>query len=292
MKAPVPAIFLLLCALPAVAGTSAAQTAPQQQNPPTPATQPQPGQNQPVPAAQPQPQQNPSAAATQPPVAQPAEGEVGDLFPALREEADQALAALEETDKANEAEIETLMRTKRCQINHIGGDLDRNIKALKEWETLELKYWEVWGDEEQKRVEKQQKSLASYEEEQGRVADMIEAEKKNRQQLERDELKLEQSKRTEEIKAQIDGLIKAISQSEDTLAHAQQEYDDVTAQVNNIKVTISARLVNIRQNKLKAQADAEDQNAYYEKQRAAANEICNTKQPDTRKAPPPKAGGK
>jgi hypothetical protein len=212
----------------------------------------------------------------------------GDRFPALRESADRLRADYEKTDGDNMREIEKLMRTRRCQINRIGGLLDRTLEAMQQWLVTETKYWEVWGEAEQKRVDGQIKTLAGMEADQKRIADLLDLEKKDREELLRRRAALEKGKRTQEIADQIDGLVKDIQDSEARLNEAQKQYDTLTVQISNMKASISTRLVLIRQNKARLEAYGLDMSAYYEKQRAAAQEVCNTKQPDTRQTPLPK----
>jgi hypothetical protein len=50
-----------------------------------------------------------------------------------------------------------------------------------------------------------------------------------------------------------------------------------------MQASISARLIDIRQNLSRVEAFTLQLTSYYEQQRAAAQEICNTKQPDTQK---------
>lgn len=232
-------------------------------------------------------QQPPSPGSPAALTGQPSELE-GDRFPALRESADRFRTDYEKTDGDNMREIEKLMRTKRCQINRIGGLLDRTIEAMQQWLVTEKKYWEVWGEAEQKRVDGQVKTLASMEADQKRIADMLDLEKQDREELLRRRAALEKGKRTEEIATQIDGLVKDIQDSEARLNEAQKQYDTLTVLIGNMKASISTRLIFIRQQTARLEAYGLDMSAYYEKQRAAAQEVCNTKQPDTRQTPLPK----
>jgi chromosome segregation ATPase len=232
-----------------------------------------------------------------PPPTAPAAGQAApqpdtetDRFPLLREAADTLRSEYEQLDAKNMEEIDKLTRTKRCQINRIGPLLDRTIDAMQQWLAAEKKYWEVWGEAEQKRVDSQMKTLAGMEADQKRVADLVETEKEDQQELQRRKAGLEQTRRTEEIAAQIDALIKDIQDSEARLADAQQQFESLTAQITNMKASISARLVGIRQNSARLDAYGLDMGAFYEKTRAAAHEVCNTKKPDERSTPLPKKG--
>jgi len=239
--------------------------------------------------------QTPAPAATQAASASatptvPAEVD-GDRFASLRELADRLKAIYEMADADNVDEIQKLLKTRKCQIARIGGLLDRTKDALNQWVDAEKKYWTVWGEAEQTRVDGQQKTLAAMEQDQARTSDLLENEKRDREELQRRKANLENSKRTAEINSQIDGLIKDIQDSEARLNEAQQKYDSLTVAINNMRASISARLVNIRQQKNRVEAFELDMNAFYEENRKAAQETCNTKQPDTQKTPLPKRGG-
>jgi len=237
----------------------------------------------PLPATQSPP---PAAAPASPGAPQP--DTETDRYPLLREAADTLRGNYEALDKRNTAEIDRLTRTRRCQINRIGPLLDRTIASMHEWLTAEKKYWEVWGDAETKRVDSERATLASMEAELERVARLQETEKQDHQDLQRRKTGLEQTKRTEEINAQIDGLIKDIQDSEARLADAQQQFESLTAHITNMKAFLTARLIGIRQNLARLDAWEADETAVYENARAAANQFCNTKKPDERSTPLPK----
>jgi chromosome segregation ATPase len=211
-----------------------------------------------------------------------------DRFGALREAADNLKCLYEQLDTKNMAEVDQLLRTKRCQINRIGGDLDRVLDLMHQWLAAEEKYWDVWSEGEQKRIDNQVKDLAGFEEDQKRASDLVEEEKQSREELQRRRAQLESGPRTEGIKAEIDGIVKDIQDSEARLSTAQQTFEDLTTKITNMKAAISARVVDMRQNKARLGAFDVDMTAYYEKNREAANEICNTKQPDTQRTPLPK----
>jgi chromosome segregation ATPase len=211
----------------------------------------------------------------------------GDLFTQLRENASLLRSTYEDLDVRNVKEVDRLLLTKKCQSNRIGPLLDRAVSAMEQWLDAERHYYRAWNEKESRRVEEQQKTLASMEEQQKRVADLIEEEKKNEERSERDKAGLEKSKRTEEINAEIDRLIKDIQDSEATLANAQREYSDLTVSISNMKHLLSVKLTSIRQNLQRLDVFEVDQRATYDGKREAAHRVCNIKNPDLR-SPLPK----
>jgi hypothetical protein len=208
----------------------------------------------------------------------------GDRFAPLRENADHLKAVYDKMDTDSMAEIDQLLRTRRCQINRVGGLLDRTLDAMRSWSDAEIQYWKLWGDVEQVRVDGQQKSLAGMEADQKHAEDLVITTQKDREELLRQKAVLEKyGKRTEDIRQQMDALVQDIQESERRLADAQKTYDEVTIKVRNMRASISARLVDIRQNRSRVEAYTLQLTSFYEQQRAAAQEICNTKQPDTKK---------
>ena len=221
-----------------------------------------------------------SAILSQTPPAANADAGTDTRFGELRKVADQFRIVYEKLDAETMGEIDTLMRSKRCQILKVDGDLNRVVAALDQWNDAELKYWTVWGDAEQDRVEGQQKSLASMEAEQKRAEELVNSTQKDRESLLRDKANLEKfGARTEAIRKQIDSLIQDIKESETRLDEAQKTYDEVSIKVRNMQASINARLIDIRQNKQRVEAYGLEMKSYYEKTRAAANEVCNTSQP-------------
>jgi chromosome segregation ATPase len=220
---------------------------------------------------------------------QPAPGPEDDRFPGLRENADRLKASFEKLDAANMDEIEHLLKTRRCQINRIGGLLDRTIEGMQEWHTAELAYWTKWAEVEQLRVDGQVKSLASMEADQQRLKETIDSESKDHDELLRKRAVLEQGKRTQEIIKDIDALILDIKDSEDRLAQAQTKYDEVSTQVKNMNASITARLIDIRQTRNRIEAYGLQMKAFYEDKRKSAQEVCNLKQPNTGRTPLPKS---
>jgi hypothetical protein len=220
--------------------------------------------------------------------AAPPQVEQGDRFAALWDESERLRVVYEKADADNIAEVDRLLRTKHCQINRVGGLIDRTLDAMNAYLGAAKKYYEVWGIAEEKRVEMQQRTLANMEADQASLAGMLDEEKKNRETLERKEATLEQSKRTEEIRRDIDELKKDILDSEERLNKAQQTFDSLTVQITNMKASITARLIGIRQNSARLDAYGLDQTAVYEDKRKVAHEVCNTKQPGTLRTPLPK----
>lgn len=226
------------------------------------------------------------------PAAAPAQGgdaatvSTGDQFPALRANADSLRTAYDELSTKDTPEIDALMRTKRCQIKRIGGLIDRELSLFGQWAEAELKYWDSWGADEQERVDKQKVTLATLETEQKRTSDYIDSQKQDREAMEKKRGELEKyGKRTLEIRNEIDSIIREIQDSESRLTNAQEQFDDLTIKINNMKASITARLVEIRQNRATVDSIRLQRIAELEQKRAAANEICNTKQPVTKAAP-------
>ena len=212
-----------------------------------------------------------------------------DRFPALKDNAERLKTQYEKVDTANIDEIDRLMKTRRCQINKIGGDLDRTIAAMNEWHQAETTYWKKWAEVEQERVDGQAKNLAEMEADQARAKTAMDAETADREELLRKKANLEKyPKRTDAIIRDIDSLIVDIKDSEARLSEAQKQYEDVAAKVANMNASISARVINMRQNLNRIEAFGLQYTAYYEKKREEAQEICNTKQPDSKRTVLPK----
>jgi chromosome segregation ATPase len=231
------------------------------------------------------------AQATAPAAAPQSAADSSDRFGQLREAADALKSAYEQADTKYMTEVETLLKSKRCQINRIGPDLDRVLDAMHAWLAAETEYWKVWSEAEQKRIDSQSKTLASMEEDQKTASEMLASEKQNREELLRRKAQLETGARTREIVAQMDEIVKDIQDSEDHLSSAQKDFDELTVRITNMRADISARVVDMRQNMARLDAFVLDFTAYYEKNRNAANEVCNTKQPEAPKAPLPKRTG-
>ncbi|HTQ57954.1 MAG TPA: hypothetical protein VMI94_25985 [Bryobacteraceae bacterium] len=251
------------------------------QSPSTPASE-QPGATSTAPTV---PAAAPSPNATQ-------EVEQGDRFAGLWDESESLRAAYEKVHADNMAQVDRLLKTRVCQDKRVNGLVDRTVDAMNTYLAAAKKYYEVWGDAEQKRVEEQQKTLANMVVDQERTANILDEEKKNRETLERKEADLEQSKRTEEIRKDIDDLKQEIIDSQDRLNKAQQAFDSITVQITNMKASITARLIGIRQNSARLDTFGLDQTAVYEDKRKVAHEICNTKQPGALRTPLSKPNAK
>jgi hypothetical protein len=236
------------------------------------------------------PAQDPPASAhvVPPPAAQ----EETDRFPQALAAADEARKAYEKVYGENSGEVDKLLKTSRCQIARIGGLLDRTSAALDTWLAAERFYFTMWNEAETKRVEGQQKSLVSLEADQKRAGDLLEDDKKDREDLMRRKANLEKSARTTQINEEIDGLIKDIQDSEARLSHDQKEFDDITSGLSNMRASLAARLVNIRQNITKLDAYRLDAHAGFEDKRKAAQAICDKKLPDTNRSLPKPNGEK
>jgi chromosome segregation ATPase len=221
-----------------------------------------------------------------------AESPAEDLFPAEKAEAARLRAIYEPMHDKNMAEIDKLMLTRRCQIARISGLLTRNSEAMHGWLAAEKLYWKAWGDAEQIRVETEQKSVANIEADQARAAGLVDSEKRDREDLQRRRADLQQAPQTEAIRTKIDDLLKDIQDSEARLASAQKTYLELSEKLSNFKTSLTARLVFIRQQRSRLDAYTLDVDAFYEKTRTAAQEICNSKAPDSKSTPLPKGGGR
>ncbi len=228
----------------------------------------------------------PAAAPGLPPQASPSAQE-DDRFPALRESADRLKAIYVDADTKNMADVESLLKNRRCQIARVGGLIDRTIDALLQWHEAERTYWKKWAEVEQQRVDGQQKNLATMEVDQERVKELIATETKDHEDLLRRKANTEKGKRTQEIVKEIDALVSDIQDSEEKLAQAQKQYDDVSSQVKNMNTSIAARIINMRQNLTSLESYGLGLKAFYEDKRKSAQEICNLKQPNGGRVPLP-----
>jgi hypothetical protein len=233
--------------------------------------------------------QVPPAAGSRPPAAESPASNDDDRFPALKDNAERLKAEYEKADTANIDEIDRLLKTRRCQINRIGGLLDRTIASMNEWHQAETTYWKKWAEVEQQRVDDQKKGLAEMEADKDRAKTVMDAETTDREELLRRKEILEKNpKRTAEIIRDVDALILDIKDSEARLADAQKQYEDVTAKAANMSASITARVINMRQNLNRVEAFGLQYTAFYEKKREEAQEVCNTKQPDSKRTVLPK----
>jgi seryl-tRNA synthetase len=214
-----------------------------------------------------------------------------DRFPDMRDNAEKLKVIYQKTDTQNMDEIQRLLKTRVCQINRVGGLLARTIKAMREYYDAEITYWTKWNEVEQSGIEGQAKSLAEMQADQLRVKALVEDEQANRENLLRQRAKLEENpKRTQEIIRDIDSLVLDIKDSETRLADAEKTYEDVTTKVTNMNASMAARVVDMKQNLNRLEAWGLQMSAFYEKERDEAQEICNTKQPNTNRTVLPKAG--
>jgi len=266
------ACAILACAWPGVVRS---------QSPSTPASDPPPA-NQPATIG---PATSPASAPTP-------EVEPGDRFSGLWDESESLKAAYEKLHDETMTQVDRLLKTKVCQDKRVNGLIDRTAEAMNAYLNASKKYYEVWGDAEQKRVEEQQKTISSMEVDQERTANILEEEKKNREALERKEADLEQSRRTEEIRKEIDDLKNEIIDSQDRLNKAQQQFDSISAQIKNMKASLTARLIGIRQNSARVDTFGLTQSAVYDDKRKVSHEICNTKQPGALRTPVHTSGSK
>jgi chromosome segregation ATPase len=225
-------------------------------------------------------QRPPSSAQTAESAPARASSETDDRFHELRVYADQLMAAYQVLDDKNTPEVQRLVQSSRCQIARVGGLLDRTIAGLQKWREAELKYWDSWGEAEQKRVEGEQNTLATYEREQQRLADFIGNEKQDIDKLQQSLEELEKTPtKTQVIREQIEAKILDVKATQADLDKTQGEYEDLTTQISVMKGLISKRLVEIRQNRIGVEAFVSKVNASYEKLRASAQDVCQTKGP-------------
>ena len=210
-----------------------------------------------------------------------------DRFTDPKEAADLRRAAYAEVDKRNMAEIDKLMRTKKCQINRIAPLLDDTIVAMNDWLVAERKYWDLWNEAEERRVEDLQRTQAGLEADAERTAKMVDIEAEGFQELQRQRAILEADTRTAEIVARIDGVIKDIRDTEARLENARQQQESVNARLRDLKASLSTRLISIRENKVRLDAWQVDQSAYYAERRTSANDVCQAARPAESIVPAP-----
>ena len=211
-----------------------------------------------------------------------------DRFLGLRENADRLKAIYTKTDTAKMKEVEILLKNRACQINRIGGDLDRTIEALHQWIEAELVYWQKWNEAEQQRVDGMTKSLESMQLDQQRIEELIKTETNEHEVLLHKKADLEQTgERAPAITQEIDTLVLQIQDSENDLAKAKRQYDDVTARVNTMQTEITARVIFMREQINHTEAYGLQFKSFYEDERKKAQEVCNTKRPGASRIPLP-----
>jgi chromosome segregation ATPase len=215
----------------------------------------------------------------------------GDLYPQLRENADLLKSKFEESHNSNMRTIERLTLTKKCTIARVIRLLDDTKRAMQQWFDAENNYWQAWNEKETKRAEGQMKVLATWEEDQADLVKLMEDENKTQQQLERNKNALDNSRRTEDSRAEIDRLIKDIRESQARLTDDQQKYEALTAQIKESKSMLSTKLEKVRTYIQSIRTYTADKNALYASKRAEAEAICDMKQPTSR-TPLPKSVAK
>ncbi len=184
--------------------------------------------------------------------------------------------AFEKLQTDNMGEVDKLMKEKRCNIVRVDGLLTRVKEALDLWYDAESKFWSVNADIETADVDRQQKALANMQAEQQRAQDLVDSTTKDREKLERDLADLRKYPvRNKPIQDQMDQLIQDIKDSAARLDEAQKNYEDVSARVRNLQASMGARLIAIRESQRNVEAYSLDMKSFYEKTRAAAQEICN-----------------
>lgn len=233
-------------------------------------------------------QSAPAAAQTE---AQAEAPDRGDPWEGILRTADDLKAVYTKKDSENTAEVNRLLKSKVCQINRINGLIDRTEEALDAWADAMAPYLKNWEEAELRRVQIGEKSLAVSEEDLKITQNLIDADKREHEDLLRRKADLENQAHTAGIIAQIDSIIKDLQESETKLTADQKKFDDVTQSVNNTKAVLAVRLIQIR--KYKAQVDElrVDAHATYEEMRNAGQEICNGKRPSASPVPG-KPGGK
>src|SRR5579862_1826071 len=111
-----------------------------------------------------------SAAPEQPAASTPAaaaaanptpEVEQGDRFAGLWDESESLRVTYEKVHAENMAQVDRMLKTRVCQDKRVNGLVDRTVESMNSYLNATKKYYEVWGDAEQKRVEEQQKTLAN-----------------------------------------------------------------------------------------------------------------------------------
>jgi hypothetical protein len=208
-----------------------------------------------------------------------------DRLPGQRAEADRLRAIYDSLSADSMAEIDMLLGTDRCQILRVNGLLNRLKDAMNGWLTVEKQYWQAWNDKETTRVESEQKSLATAEADQTRAAELVESDKKDREELLRRRAALQQGPQTDAVRASMDALAADIQDSDARLAAAQKEYDAVTQKLNTSQAHLTETLVKIRQNLNTLDSYAVAVDASYETKRTAAQVICDGKTPDGKQVP-------
>jgi chromosome segregation ATPase len=194
--------------------------------------------------------------------------------------ADQLKADYQNLADKSIPEVEKRLLIKRCQIVRIGALLDRTIEGLQKWSEAELKYWDSWGEAEQKRVDGETSKLEMWGNEQRRREEVMEDEKKDIEELQRrlDDLERTPSQ-TQTIQDQIAALIQRLDGTKTALEQTAAEYDQITVQIKVSSDSIYKQLVEIRENRRDVAAYTGRLNASYDKMRVSAQQVCDASDP-------------
>ena len=209
-----------------------------------------------------------------------------DRFHGIRVEADQLRAIWEQTQAENIADVDRLLRSPRCQILRITGDIGRTKSALDQYLSVERAYWQKWADAEELRVAEQKKSIAALEQERDQTKLLLDQETQDDVELTRRKNNLEKySFQSEDVRKDIDKLVLEIRDTEDGLKKLQGKFDDLTIQVANMEATVTEVLANIHRNLNEVERSALDRAAFYEDKLKGSQAICNLKKPSAAKSP-------
>ena len=209
----------------------------------------------------------------------------GDKYQGLRDLSASAREEYSKIHRQSMPEIDRLLKTRRCQIDRIGGLLNRTLEKLNVWAETETAYWAKWGESEEVRVNQGRKTLAIMETDRQQTKELIETETQDREELLRKKANLEKyGKRSQDVIQQVDALVQQIRDSEARLTIAQQKFDDLTVRAKNMDTLITAGLVQIRQAKAEVETMVLQKKSEYEGLRTEAQDICNTKKPTARKS--------
>ena len=148
----------------------------------------------------------------------------GDKFQGLRDLSAAARDSYSKFHRQTMPEIDRLLKTRRCQVNRIGGLLDRTLEKLQEWSEAEITYWTKWGEVEEVRVGEERKKLAVMETDKQRAKDLMDGETQDREELLRKRAALEKyGKRSQDVVQQLDALVQEIRDSEARAGGRNQE---------------------------------------------------------------------
>jgi hypothetical protein len=205
-----------------------------------------------------------------------------DRFPEQRAEADRLRVTFSAQDAATMADIDAQIERRRCQIDHIDGQLTRLKELMNGWLDAERLYWKGWNEAETRRVDIEQKSLVNIEAEQTSAAQLVDTDKKDREELLRRRAALSQGSQTDAVRTQMDALAADLQDMDARLADAQSKYDAATQKLNNSQASLTTRLVRIRENLNNLDSYKVTRDAQFETKRTTAQEICDNKAPDSK----------